>query len=209
MEDRKRVISEACRECIVYNSKGGLLSGARVRVVNGEIHLWFKESGLKALRTVLPVDFFDSYKGRIRTFSELVIHRNPHFPKESEFWMADCRIVRVYEIIQRQKDIRVDMKAEQKFVLPDMTSFYGTIENISAGGFFVATPQMLNREDRIKLETTFLKNNWSLEAQLRWMRPQIYGQYGYGCMFQELPSEAEEQIRGLVYKLQMRQLRGE
>lgn len=43
----------------------------------------------------------------IITLSEVIIHRNPSFPEEAEPWAAECVILDVKQVVQRQKDIRV------------------------------------------------------------------------------------------------------
>ena len=41
--------------------------------------------------------------GLIITLSEVIIHRNPSFPEEPEPWAAECVILDVKQVVQRQK----------------------------------------------------------------------------------------------------------
>ncbi len=204
------MLTKACERCLVYGTDGKPLAEARVvKQDDKKILLYFREGHFKDARVVLPVDFFDAWKGRIRTYSELVFRRNPNYMKESEYWVADCRIQKAYSVIQRQADMRVPVQYEEEFKSAKHGSFFGIIENISAGGFFVSTSQLLSKDEIISFRAKFLKSEWELEASTRWMRPMIHGKYGYGCRFEVLPRAAEAKIRSLVYQIQIQKEREE
>lgn len=201
------MLSKACVQCRVYGRDGKPLCDGGVEQEDGKITLKLCGTGLQAARAVLPVDFFDGLKGRLRTYCELVIYRNPAYPRERAYWAAECRIVKVYDIIQRQLDTRVRVRFEEEFYSEQHGGFYGTIENLSAGGFFISTLQSLNKGEKLSFRPGFLEHGWVLEAYVKWSQIRREGRFGYGCQFAPLIPEAEARIRSLVFNLQLKEER--
>lgn len=198
------MLSKACTSCRIYGADGKPLCDAGVEQEGGRITLKLQGTGFKGARVVLPVDFFDNLKGRLRTYCELVIYRNPAYPQERAYWAAECRIVKVYDVIQRQLDTRVRVRFEEEFHSDQHGGFFGTIENLSAGGFFISTLQSLNKDERIRFRPRFLEQKWTLEAQVKWNQVKREGRFGYGCKFAPMVPEAEAKIRNLVFSRQLR-----
>lgn len=119
-----------------------------VRVVHGNdaenIALYLAGDEYKDTRyNDVQVDFYDNMLGMVRTMCNVVIKRNPNYPSRmDEQWMGDCTIRTVQEIVQRQKDVRVNVSIEIPFSSEKRADFYGTVTNISAGGIFMITSEV-------------------------------------------------------------------
>lgn len=194
------MVLKDCSRCMVYTPKGNPLSMAEVMHTKDYISLYFEISGLKDVRTRTIVDFYDDRVGMIRAVCELVIHRNPAFPETPHPWMADCEILEVKDSLQRQQDIRARVKMEMRFTSGHHGDFYGIIENISAGGFFVKTKLPLNRNEEISFQHSFRTALRTFKARVIRMQ-RIGDEYGYGCCFVDLSENAEAVIREYVYKV--------
>lgn len=203
VNDRKMyMILRDCQRCRVFGTDKSPLADARVESVGTDVWLYFKTYHLKDARVRTQVDFYDSQAGLISCLCELIIRRNPAFPQMSETWMADCRIIRVLKMVQRQKDLRVRTHVESEFVTEEGKLFFGTIQNLSAGGLYLRTVQKL----KLKQEITFRWRQGAVERDIACMITReegpIKGRYGYGCQFIRLTRGAEEDIRHYVYNRQ-------
>ena len=89
------------------------------------------------------MDFYDDQCGLIVAKCEVTIRRNPAYLETGEPWAADCRILDVKNVVQRQRDIRAKVYLEVEFELSNGRHFYGTIRNLSAGGLYITTVQPL------------------------------------------------------------------
>ena len=154
--NEKNAVLKKCSRCAVYNHKGKRLTEARVVHTNNKISLFFTEYGLSDGRFKTRVDFFDERRGMIITLSEVIIHRNPSFPEEPEPWAAECVILDVKQVVQRQKDIRVKIKIDIKFrKCSDGSAFFGTVRNLSAGGLYMTTKKPLLKGEKIAFSYNF------------------------------------------------------
>ena len=118
--------------------------------------------------------------------------------------MADCEILDIEEIFQRQKDLRVDVQLWMEFQTESGWFFSGTIQNISAGGVFIVTKQALKKNDRFLFNYTFGSELVELRAKVLRVTGLVQGGgYGYGCQFVGLSKEAEAAVRKFVYTKQM------
>ena len=98
------MILKNCSTCTIYGMEEGIVVRARVRCIDERITLHFDDNNDLGLHTDrLRVDFFDSQVGYIKTFCELEIRKNTD-PYILEPWLADCVILEILEILQRQKD---------------------------------------------------------------------------------------------------------
>ena len=98
------MILKNCSSCIVYepDSASEILLRARVRCMEDKITLHFEdESGLSEHTDRLRIDFCNSQVGYVKTFSELEVRKNTD-PYILEPWIADCKILEMIEILQRQ-----------------------------------------------------------------------------------------------------------
>ena len=194
------MILKDCSRCKVYTGSGNALSEARVVHNREKITLYFNRYNLADARYKGRVDFYDDQAGLIIALCEILIRRNPAYPEMVEPWMAQCTILDVKSVIQRQRDIRAKVALEIEFQADRRGGFYGTIKNISAGGMYFTTVQLLQRGDRLHFDYRFRTLTRSFEAVVLWGERERGGRYGYGCKFLNLTDGAEAAIRSFVYK---------
>ncbi len=194
------MVLKDCSRCMVYTPQGKPFGGAAVMHTKDYISLYFEISGMQDVRMRTVVDFYDDRVGMIRAVCELVVRRNPSFPEKPYPWMADCTILEVKDSLQRQQDIRARVRIDISFESERHGTFYGTIENISAGGFFVRTKMPLDRNELISFQYSFRTAVRLFKARV--IRMQRMGdEYGFGCRFIDLSENAEAVIREHVYKV--------
>ena len=119
-----------------------------------------------------------------------------------EPWTASCSILNVQDTFQRQKDLRVKVNLAMEFITQKGTYFSGTIGNISAGGLFLVTPQVLKKNEHFTFRCRFSGDTFELEARVLRIGSLIKGEYSYGCQFSNLTMEAEAAIRKYVFAKQ-------
>lgn len=195
-----------CESCLVYGTDRKPLSRARVyEVKENVLQLFFSTPKLRSARLKVIVDFYDGQHGLLRCLCDMTLKKNPKVFETGEPWMADCVLVKVYESVQRQKDIRVKVQIASEFVVEDGRSVMGTIQNISAGGMYFVTAQKLNQNQRITFIHKFKTDPHRVNARV--LRVQdLHGGYGYGCQFLDLTPGTEADIRNFVY---VRQIQGQ
>lgn len=193
-----------CSRCRVYTPKGERLSEARVVCSDqGEVSIYFPSYSHADKRLRTRIDFFTQTQGVVITLCEVLMRRNPAFPAMPEAWMADVKILDVKQVIQRQQDIRCKVDINILFELaPGKGGFFGTIKNISAGGFYMTCPRPLEKGECIFFSYTFRTLERRFEAEVIRRERLKGGGYGCGCRFIELTDGAESAIRGYVYKKQ-------
>lgn len=202
------MILKNCNSCIVYEPGADteILLKARVRCAEDKITLHFEdESGLDEHIDRLRIDFCDSQVGYVKTFSELEVRKNTD-PYILEPWIADCKILEVIEILQRQEELRVRMAKEVSFLSENHGSFTGVIQNISVGGVYLTTSQHLDMGEHIEFEYIFMKKPQEVQASI--LRETIIRDdyFGYGCQFENMHKNAERDIRQFVYKQQLNKM---
>lgn len=139
------MVLKDCSRCMVYTPKGQRLSEARVVHAKDSVTLFFSDYKFQDSRFQARVDFYDDQCGLIVAKCEVTIRRNPAYLETGEPWTADCRILDVKNVVQRQRDIRAKVYLEVEFELGNGRHFYGTIRNLSAGGLYMTTVQPLKR----------------------------------------------------------------
>lgn len=189
-----------CNKCMVYTNKGKRLSEARVVHSKGGIRLYFHNYKIRDARMKSRIDFYDSRLWLMITVCESIIHRNPDFPEISEPWMAECRILTVKKVVQRQRDVRAKLNLEVSFKSEAQLEFHGTIENLSAGGMFITTSQPLEKNQVVSFSYAFRALAREFKAATLWSRRMEGGLYGYGLKFIRLSGGAESAIRSYVYR---------
>ncbi|MCI8639966.1 MAG: PilZ domain-containing protein [Coprococcus sp.] len=206
-----------CYKCIIFGEEQGVQVPARVIHDDEQILLYFDDdTRLGAHTDRLRVDFCDSQVGYIKTICELNI-RKSFDPSIWEPWVADCFILEVGEILQRQKDLRVPMDVEVEFSRTQLSGeiqftshtqgvFTGTIKNISVGGLFLATATRLTRGETFEFSYCFSKVNQKLQAMTLREQQLRKDLYGYGCQFIDVKNNVEREIRQFVYKQQLKKI---
>lgn len=193
-----------CTICLVYGTDNKPLSKARVEVRNeGEMSLYFSNYKLRNIKIRTIVDFYDGAQGVVRCICMLVIRKNNQITRLKEPWMADCSVVKIREVFQRQKDLRVKTEIREEFQSDLGHYFPGTIQNISAGGLYVNTPWSMNIGDRFSFNHRFMDKLCDIRAEILRVNPLTGGGYGYGCKFVDLSLDTEAVIRKYVYTRQM------
>ena len=197
------MILKSCNTCIIYGSDSDVVVRARVRTVDDKITLHFDDNNELGTKTDrLQVDFCDSQVGYIKTFCELEIRKNED-PYVLEPWTADCKILEMIQVLQRQKELRVRMVKEVNFISLKHGRFSGVIQNISVGGLYFVTRTKLNNEEEFEFRYTFIKKEYEVRAVVLREQDLHNGRYGYGCQFLRLPKSAERDIRQYVYRQQL------
>ena len=191
-----------CTICNVYGDDGQLISRVRVKCTGEDITLHFKKNSELSDSDHIRIDFFDGQIGYIKTYCEIIVRKN-YDPLILEPWMADCEILEVVEIIQRQKDLRAKMEREVTFTSFRQGSFSGTIQNISVGGLYLVTKTHLDIDEEFEFSYCFTKKLHQVKAFVLREQDLKNGTYGYGCQFTDLKNSAERDIRQFVYKQQL------
>ena len=186
----------------------------KVRVVSGidnKPALYFKEPNLQDMRmNRTEVIFNDNIKGCIKAKCDVVVRKNPGYSRMSEFWMGECEILEVSEIIQRQQDIRASVDITVQFTSEnDGKSFFGVITNISAGGIYMVTSEPLTIGEILNFHYTFKKVERPFRCMVLWGQMDESGSNGYGLRFVELNEGGETAIRGYVFNVLREQRRNE
>ncbi|MCI8741124.1 MAG: PilZ domain-containing protein [Lachnospiraceae bacterium] len=200
------MVLKKCNKCIIYNLKGEKLSEARVVHYAETVTLYLKETNIREAKFKAKVNFYDELAGVVRTMCTLVVRRNPAYPKNPELMMADCDIQGVNDVVQRQKDVRVNVHIETPFFSPKYGSFYGTISNLSAGGIYLVTRQILEPDSVISFDYRFRSLMRHFEVMALRAKPEANGRYGYGCCFLNLTDGADAAIRSFVFKKLQKQM---
>ena len=118
--------------------------------------------------------------------------------------MADCDMLEIYEVYQRQKDLRIDVDMRTEFVTEKGWFFRGRIQNISAGGIFLVTPQVLKKNERFSFKGYFGREQYEVEAKVLRVSGLVGGEFGYGCQFVGIPADTEAAIRKFVFAEQVK-----
>jgi len=192
-----------CETCLVYGTDNKPLSRARVENdEKGRVILFFNNYKLRNIRFKTYVDFYDMQQGLMRSWCELVIHKNTR-KDMAEPWMADVKVLKVEDVFQRQKDLRVRVNISTSFSTDRGEYFSGTIKNISAGGIFLVTSKALQPDTKFSFSYRFDGESCKVTAKVLRARGVTAGGFGYGCQFVRLLPETEARIRKFVFAKQM------
>lgn len=203
------MILKDCESCLVYGTDNRPLAKARVEVLDDDrILLFFRYSKLRGVRIRTFVDFHDRQQGVVRCYCDLIIQQNSRSFRMEEPWMAQCKIVRLQDTFQRQKDLRVDVEIKTEFTSRSTGYFSGTIQNISAGGIFLLTSHALKKNELFHFNYRFAGEMVSLDAKVVRIGALVKGEYSYGCKFMGISLEDEAVVRKFVYVKQKERLNG-
>lgn len=201
------MVLRECSACTIYRDSDDLRIRARVSVLENKITLYFEgeEDVLGPDPITLNIDFYDNQAGYIKTLCNVRAGENTD-PWVLEPWYADCEILEVIEILQRQKDLRVRLEEEVEFVSVKHGHFKGIIQNISVGGILLSTKMPLSLNEQFEFSYFFLKKEQQVRAVT--IREQNLGKdgYGYGCQFLNLTKGAERDIRQFVFRQQLKKI---
>ncbi|MEY8337078.1 PilZ domain-containing protein [Lachnospiraceae bacterium 62-35] len=193
-----------CESCMVYGTDNHPLSRARVELDGErESRLYFTNPKFRSIRVKTVVDFYDRRQGVIRCRCELVIKRNDGVSRKKEPWMADCKILEIYDAIQRQKDLRVEVKTNIECRSEKGAYFSGMVQNISAGGLFLVSSQTLKKNDIFAFQYRFSAEVSRVRVRVLRVTALMNSEFGYGCQFIGLSPDNEAAIRKFVYAKQM------
>ena len=201
------MVLKECSACTIYRESDELRIRARVSLSENKVTLYFEgedDLGSDIIKGI-NVDFYDNQAGYIKTSCDLRVGENTD-PWVLEPWVADCDIIEVIEILQRQKDLRVRLEEEVEFVSLKHGRFKGIIQNISVGGILLSTDMPLSLNEQFEFNYCFLKRDQQVRAVT--IREQKLGKsgYGYGCQFLNLTKGAERDIRQFVFRQQLKKI---
>lgn len=201
------MILKDCNMCKIFDENARFLVKARVKSVEENITLFFNNNINFGSTTegVFWIDFFDSQLGRIKTLSKIVLRKNMD-PGITEQWAVDCEIIKVFETLQRQKELRVKLKESLEFSTAMHGQFTGIIHNISVGGFMLFTGMSLNVHEEISFRYCFLKKEHEVKAVILREQPMQEEYHVYGCRFIQLTNSAEKDIRQFVFRRQLKKI---
>lgn len=196
-----------CDSCMVYGTDNRPLSRARVELAgNGAIRLFFNNFKLYSARLRTFVDFYDIQQGLVRCFCEILIQKNTYASRMEEPWMADCQILEIYDVYQRQQDLRVKTRFSIDCRTTDNEFFVGSVRNLSAGGLYIITGQAMKEGDIFFFSHRFDDVQCYLKAQV--LRIKLVGSgFGYGCKFLGLSGNEEAAVRKYVFAKQIEKSR--
>lgn len=193
-----------CTICLVYGTDSRPLSKARVEVLGEEqMLLFFANYKLRSIKIRTIVDFYDGGKGVVRCLCVLAIRPNTRENRKKEPWMAECQVVKVREVFQRQKDLRIKTGIWTEFESEKGQFFPGTILNISAGGLLLSTYWVMKKGECFKFLYRFADKLCDMKAEVLRVVPSKDGGHEYGCRFVEQSLDTEAAIRKYVFNMQM------
>lgn len=194
-----------CDNCLVYGSDRKPLVRARVVMVEENVfQLHFGTYKLKNAKFRTIVDFYDGQQGLVRCQCDLIVKQRRNLQGLDGEWIAEGTITKVYDIVQRQKDLRVPVHIGMEFVSDDGTYTSGVVQNISAGGLYIVTSYQMVPGQYFTFTYTFEREQRRITAKvLRVKRLPAQSSYGYGCRFLELAPDEEADIRKFVYRKQI------
>lgn len=185
---------KSCERALVYGTDKKPLSSARVLDTGFTVYLFLANRSLRKAKIKVYVDFYSTTQGVIRCICGLNIHRNQQIGNPQEVWAADCKVLKRVSVIQRHKDFRVPVTMPVLFLTGAGVLSKGIIKNISAGGIFIVTNQILKNGDKFSYDMVLNDSQCMVKAQVVYGR-QISGSYGYGCSFCDLPEHVIRTIR--------------
>jgi len=162
--------------------KGEYRTSARVQYRGNSVKLFFEDYHHQDARTDYQVVFHDKVAGDIYILCELLVRRNPDFPRIPEPWMADCRLQHHVKTVPPERNARARVHIETIFRMLDGTTFYATIKDMNAENMCIVTFQPMNKSQHIFFSNQFGIQG-ELEAEAVRARQLDNGSYEYECRF--------------------------
>ena len=192
-----------CDNCLVYGSDKKPLARARAVMVEENVfRLYFGNYKLRNAKLKTIVDFYDGQQGLVRCQCDLVVKQKNAGQGLDGEWMAEGTISKVFDVVQRQKDLRVEVAMKAEFNSLTTGYFSGTIQNISAGGIFLLTSHALKKNELFSFHPRLGEGMVSLEAKVVRVGALVKGEYSYGCQFVGISLDSEASVRKFVYMKQ-------
>ncbi len=192
------MILQDCDSCGIYTLEGKYLYTARVYYNNNVVKLYFDGYNHQDMRSDYEVVFFDNKAGELHILCQLVVHRNPEFPRVPEPWMADCRLQHLLRTVKPERGAKVRLHKEVIFRMEDGVTFYGTIREMNVEGMRVTTFQPMNKNQRLAFTNPFKPRMGEIEAVAVRAKKQEDGSFLYECQFSNLSQEHDEAIQDYV-----------
>lgn len=191
-----------CETCLVYGTDNKPLSRARVKTdEKDKVTLYFNNPKLRSVRFKTRVDFYDTQQGIMRALCELVIRKNTN-KDMAEPWMADVSVLKVENVFQRQKDLRVRVNINISITTDKNQILSASVRNISAGGLFLVTSKAIDPGTKFTFNYNFGGILCKVNGMVLASRGVTTGGFGYGCKFVNLLPETEAAIRKYVFAKQ-------
>lgn len=203
----KEIISlKDCEKAVVYGTNNKKLSNARVLDTGSSVYLYFDNPNLRPAHVKVYIDFYRS-TGVLRCWCDLNIRKNKQIGNKQEVWAADCKILEVIKSIQRHKDYRVRINMPVFYSTEFKSITRGVIKNISAGGIYLNTNEVLKNGTKISYEHMLDGRLCEIKAYVVYgMRVDETYKYGYGCSFDELSEQTLNTIRSWCHDHQERKM---
>lgn len=193
------MILQDCDTCSIYTMDGTYCSEARVAYKNNIVKLYFDGYSHSDERSDYRVVFHDKKEGQIHIHCELVIRRNPNFPRLPEPWMADCRMQHILKTVRPDKGARVKVYKETVFRMDDGTTFYATIKEMDQDRIIINTLQPMNKNQHIHFPGQFGIRDHELQADAVGARQMDDGSFNYECCFTGLTESDKKTIEAYVH----------
>lgn len=200
---------KGCERALVYGTNNKMLSNARVLDTGFSVYLFLDNPNLRPAHISVYVDFYKSTQGILRCWCELVISKNQQVGNAHEVWAAKCKVLSLVKTIQRQKNLRVRVNIPIIYSTEYKPIMKGVIKNISAGGIYLISNEILKNGTKISYEHMLDGRLCGIKAQV------VYGRvipdagvyrYGYGCSFYNLSEQTANTVRLWCHNHQERKM---
>ena len=192
-----------CHRCHILLGDGTQKVEGRVVHNKKGTNIYLNLQGLRDARFNAKVIFYDDRQGVLTGMCQLIIKRNPNYPKMPEPWMAECLIQHLQLDEKNQRlAVRIKTQIELEFVSSGHGKFLGTIKDLSVGGLQLSTRQLLDRNERIAFIYAFAGKPRRYDALVIRGNRQKDGKFTYGCRFVNLTDGADTAIGGYLFKRQ-------
>lgn len=196
-----------CRKCYLLNPQNNSFQcqGNVEYIFGEEIYISFENFNLnKAQLYDQSILFYDAVNGLVTCTCDLLDFK-PCEKKENRV-KALCLIKEVQNAVNRHEDFRLSLSLaiSLDFIRPGakkMEMISAMTTNISAGGLYFITAEQLPVP---VFQLRFSHNILPFIFQARILREEQleYNQFGYGCRFENLSSNAESALRGYIFQME-------
>jgi hypothetical protein len=199
-----------CRKVSLYNLEKEFICDALISIIEEPvIHLRFIEPCAQTLDPKVLVLFYDNRRGLVTCHCRLFEYRELLGPTGNIEGAAKCQVIEELDVVQRRKDLKVTVDLALPMYLSatcdPATSFETEVVNLSAGGLFFRSTQLLRTGQSIHTRLTPGKRELTLCLEILRTEPaDETGRNGYGCKFIHLSAVDENDLRQYVFQLDMK-----
>lgn len=207
---------EKCKKADILEKTGALICRARVSVGHsGEILLVIPCAATYKPNSNYHVVFYDPVLGRVTCRCRLSAALQ--LPG-GEFCSLRCEVQEQLAQEQRRQDVKIPLGLNIMLhvtyqpgdsIKPSALGIPATIVNISAGGVYLRTSQLMYRGRRVWFDFTEAEEKMTLNAVVLRVEnaTPAKGQplYGYGCKFVDMLSRHETILRSYIFQQQRNQ----